>query len=121
MDNLRKIKDTVASALIIFCSVFFFCAFLLGVFNTQFQIHKLSEMNDNVKIRLKYGCSTQQHTGKNISVFHCLKQFTLKLNYVSFPAFQKMLNNSSRTVINLLIFDFVFIVYHEIVKVERDV
>lgn len=78
-------------------------------------------MNDNVEIRLKYGCSTQQHTGKKISIFYCLKQFTLKLNYVSFLALQKMFNISNRTVINFLVFDFVFIVYHGIVKVGREV
>lgn len=56
---------------------------------------------------------------EKISIFYHLRQFTLKLNYVSLLAFQKMFNNSNRTVINLLVFDFAFIVYHGIVKLEE--
>lgn len=69
MVKLRKIKDIMVSTLILFPSVFLSCVFLSGAFKTQIQIHKLSEMNGNVEIRLKYGSSTQKHTGKKSVYF----------------------------------------------------
>jgi len=73
MVKLRKIKDIMESALIFSCSVFLTYLSLLTSFNLQVLIYQLSEMNDNVEMRLKCGHFTQQHTKKSISIFYCLK------------------------------------------------
>lgn len=59
----------MTSALILYCSVLLSCVFFFLIKSIEVQIHKLSEINDNVEIRLKYGCSTQQHTGKKSVYF----------------------------------------------------
>lgn len=84
MVKLRKIKDTMESSLIFSCSVFLTCLSLLTFFNLRVQTYQLSEMNDNVEMRLKCGCFYSAAYGKNISILYCFKRHHLDLAEIFF-------------------------------------